>query len=82
LALTIALKPIAVMTGSNDRDGRLVLVNGELVAVLVQLDSAAHGDQRGCWFLEAGFGPCNSPSHPVFRDLEDAQAWVVKRLRA
>jgi hypothetical protein len=76
----ITFQPIRVITGSDDRDGLLVLANAELAAVLVRLDSAVHGDERGAWFLEAGFGPCSAPVQPVFDSLEEAQEWITARL--
>jgi hypothetical protein len=69
------------MTGSDDRDGRLVTIDAHLVAVLVRLDSPIHGERRGGWFLEAGFGPCDGPAKPVFDQLEEAQDWIATRVR-
>ena len=40
--LVLQLQPIAVDTGSTDRDGMLVIANGLLVAVLVRLDALEH----------------------------------------
>ena len=76
----IELQPIRVMTDSDDREGLLVTIDAYLVAVLVRLDSPAHGEQRGGWFLEAGFGPCGGPSKPVFDQLEEAQDWIATRV--
>jgi hypothetical protein len=76
----LAAQPISVLTGSDDREGRLVLVNGDLVAVLVRLDGPVHENQRGGWFLEAGFGPCSGPPQPVFDSLAEAQVWVSMRV--
>ena len=78
---TITLQPVNVMTGSHDQDGRLVFADGQLVAVLVQLDNVVHGDERGGWFLEVGFGPCSRSSQPVFEGLEEALAWVQEQVR-
>ena len=76
----LAAQPISVLTGSDDREGRLVLVNGDLVAVLVRLDGPVHEEQQGGWFLEAGFGPCSGPPQPVFDSLAEAQEWVSMRV--
>jgi hypothetical protein len=77
----IDLQPIRVRTGHQDGEGRLALADGELVAVLVRLDDPVHGDQRGRWFLEAGFGPCGGgPSSVIFEDLEEAESWLGTRL--
>ena len=50
------------------RSGRF---DDALVAVFVRLEDEGHGDLRGHWFLEAGFGRCNplpqSPAFPVAR---------------
>jgi hypothetical protein len=79
---TIDLQPIRVRTGSQDREGHLAMTQGELVAVLVRLDDPVHGDARGGWFLEAGFGPVNdTKSAPPFSDLSEAVGWLEQRVR-
>ena len=78
--IAITLQPIPVMTGSQDHEGRLVLADGQLVAVLVRLADEVHGDKRGGWFLETGYGRCDGPQHPVFASLDEAQAWVRRRV--
>ena len=78
--IDLMLQPIPVMTGSRDHEGRLVLANGQLAAVLVRLADEVHGADRGGWFLETGFGPCDGPAHPVFESLDEAQAWVRGRI--
>ena len=45
------------------------------------VEEKAQGQDRGLWFLEAGFGPCHSTSQPTFRDLEGAARWISERLR-
>lgn len=70
-------------TGSGDEDGRLVLADGRLVAVLVRLGDLAHAEHAGllgAWFLEAGFGPCAHATPPVFCDLDAAQTWIRRQL--
>ena len=78
--MAMTLRPIRVRTGSRDRDGRLALSDDELVAVLVRLDDEAHGADRGRWYLEAGFGPQIAMSTPMFRDLDEAEAWLTARV--
>ena len=78
--IAITLQPIPVLTGSQDQEGRLVLADGQLVAVLVRLADEVHGDKRGGWFLEAGFGHCDGPQHPVFASLDEAEIWVRRRI--
>ena len=76
------VRPMRVATRGADGDGRLMLADGELVAVLVRLDDPAHGGLVGAWFLEAGFGACATARPPVFDTLEAARAWVERRLAA
>ena len=78
--IAITLQPIPVMTGSQDQEGRLVLADGQLVAVLVRLADGVHGDKRGGWFLETGYGRRNGPAHPVFASLDEAEIWVRRRV--
>lgn len=79
--MTLRLQPVRVRTASNDEDGRLVLANDVLVAVLVCL-SADQGDLAGRWFLEAGFGDLRYPVPEAFSDLDAALAWIGDRLTA
>jgi hypothetical protein len=73
------MRPIPVHTGAADEEGRLVVANGRLVAVLVRLADQVHTSLVGCWFLEAGFGPCAGAA-PVFDSLEGARNWIAGRL--
>lgn len=69
------------MTGSKDRNGRLVFADGQLVAVLVCLEDAIHEGPRGSWFLEVGLGPWNGSHQPVFGSLGEAPARVQEQVR-
>jgi hypothetical protein len=80
MALRVTLQAIPVMTGCDDREGYLVLSDGQLVAVLVRLADEMHEDRRGSWFVEAGFGPCRTAVPPMFGDLDEARAWVRETL--
>jgi hypothetical protein len=72
----VTWQPIRVETGSSEEDGRLVLVDGKLVAVLVRLsDEHPQPELHGHWFVEAGCGPIFE-RHEVFPTFEDAVAWV------
>ncbi len=73
-------QPVKVATGSPDEDGRLVFAGGELVAVLVELSQELHRDLGGCWFVEAGFGPCAEIEAQVFRDLDAVTRTIRQRL--
>lgn len=75
----LTFQPIPVRTGCQDQNGRLVLLDGELIAVLVRLDDAIHGQDQGKWFLEAGFSLVSLRTHP-FDDLDEAKAWLEAQL--
>jgi hypothetical protein len=77
----LKLQPVQVMTGHADSDGRLVLADEQLVAVLVRLEDEEYGPKRGGWFLEAGFGPCGVSMPPVFATLDDAVTWLTQQLK-
>lgn len=78
--LVLKLQPIAVDTGSPDRDGVLLLANGLLVAVLVRLDALEH-EHPGYWFLEAGFGRLQGLRAPTFLTLDEASRWLRRHLK-
>src|SRR3954463_9658888 len=76
----ISFQPIEVLTASEDREGRLVLIDGNLVAVLVRLSDLAHDPLLlGAWYLEAGFGLLNG-RHEMFASLEEAAASIERDL--
>ena len=68
------------MTGHADHEGQLVLADRQLIAILVRLDDEVHGEDRGLWFLEAGFGRVAHPNAPKFDSLDEAQTWIARRL--
>ena len=76
----LSLQSIRIGTTCADEDGRLVLAEDRLVAVLVRLEDPMHNGARGCWHLEAGFGCCTGAQPALFADLEEATAWVAARL--
>ncbi len=77
--MILALQPVRVGNGF-DEEGMLVFDGRHrLMAVLTHLGDQ-HDGASGCWYLEAGFGRLDGPSHPVFADLEAAQEWIGRRL--
>jgi hypothetical protein len=79
--LNITFQPIPVALDDERVDGRLVLADSHLVAVLVKL-SPSHEEFAGKWFAEALFGSLAEEGNPVFTDLEEARTWITSRLRA
>lgn len=77
--------PVTVRVDGGSSEGKLVLAEGSLVAVLVKVSAADRGDAAkiGGWFLEAGFGPCgtlSAPSPEVFGTVGEAVEWIQLRL--
>jgi hypothetical protein len=77
--LNITFQPIPVALEDENVEGRLVLADARLVAVLVML-SPSHEEFAGKWFAEALFGSLAEAGHPVFTDLEDARSWIMSRV--
>ena len=74
--IEVTWQPIRVETGTSEEDGRLLLADGKLVAVLVRLsDEYPQTELHGQWFVEAGFGPMLQ-RHEIFSTFEDAVAWI------
>lgn len=71
----VVMQPISVDTASSDRTGMLVMSNGMLVGVLVQLNASEHEQQIGSWFVEAIFGELQGLRPPPFGTLEEATRW-------
>ena len=76
----ITFQIIEVLTGSEDREGRLVLVDGRLAAVLVRLSDQGHEPLlRGAWYIEAGFGFLDG-RHELFASFDEAVASIERNL--
>jgi hypothetical protein len=81
MPLNISFQPIGVLIDGHDSDGRLVLANDQLAAVIVRVDGQAHAQKnKGRWHPEAGFGKCHVRSGPLFAMPEEAGAWVTRTL--
>ena len=78
--MTLSLQPVRIRTESSDEEGRLVMAEGFLVAILIQL-SADHGTEAGYWFLEVGFGRLQGQRVPTFPTLDDASRWLRRHLK-
>jgi hypothetical protein len=67
-------------TDSDDAHAIILLAEGALVAVLVQLGDESHGDARGRWIIEATFGLINLRLPDSFPSCENAAAWVSSNI--
>lgn len=74
------LEPVVVAVSRHDENGAIVRVDGRMVGVLIRLDAHFYGDDRGRWYLEAGFGPCAGHPPAPFAKLSDGLAWIAERL--
>jgi hypothetical protein len=78
-------RPLDILTDGGSRHGVLVLSQGKLAAVLIEVAASETGRPGGGggWYLEAGFGPCGrllALQPEVFQHQADAIAWINKRL--
>jgi hypothetical protein len=77
--MTLMMQPVRVATGA-DEEGCLVFSDDRLVAVLVHL-SDENEIAPGHWYYEAGFGALDGPEHPTFANIDEAQDYIVRRIR-
>lgn len=70
--------PMKVRTGSADANGMLVLLEGKLIAILVELTDPIHGQACGRWALENTFGLFNISAPETFANIEQALDWVTR----
>jgi hypothetical protein len=75
IVVTSAYK-IRIRTDSADNNALMLLDNGELVALLVELADESHGDARGRWAIEAIFGLSPSRHPEAFNSASDAARWI------
>lgn len=76
---------VDVLVDGGSSDGRLVMAQGKLAAVLVRVTAEEVSDTatQGGWFLEAGFGPCGilkAPPPEIFPTEDDALRWIERQL--
>jgi hypothetical protein len=77
MPLDISFQPLRVLIDGHDSDGRLILADSQLAAVIVRLNGEHHDlERKGRWHLEAGFGKCNIRDAPLFKTPDEAGAWV------
>ena len=70
------MQVVPVLCGSERLDGRLIMINGAIIAVLTHLQGEHYLQNDGGWFLEAGFGPCEEKGRDPFPSLEAATEWI------
>jgi len=78
----VSFQSLPILIDGYDPEGHLVLIDGQLAAVLARFDADAHDPEfKGCWHLEAGFGHCDVPGPHVFPTLDEAGAWVQGQVK-
>lgn len=75
--MTLEIRPIE-LANDDDKEGRLVLHDGRLAAVLSKL-SDQHPERSGRWFMELGFGAL-ARCGMEFESLDEAKSWIERRL--
>jgi hypothetical protein len=81
MPLDISFQPMRVLIDGHDSEGKLILADGQLAAVIARLDGKAHPSKhKGWWHLEAGLGKCAVRTEHLFKTPEEAGDWVRRRL--
>jgi hypothetical protein len=81
MPLDITFQPMRVLIDGHDSEGKLILADGQLAAVIARLDGKAHRSKhRGWWHLEARLGKCAVRTEHLFKTLEEAGDWVQRTL--
>jgi len=60
----------------------LLFAEERLVAILVQLADAGHGENRGRWIIETIFGLGHARIPDSFECAAEASAWVSEQMSA
>jgi hypothetical protein len=81
LMRSVQFQPIRVAEREGAEAAQIVVVDGCLAAVLVQVVDPALADDAQGWCLQIGFGPCDGEG-VLFCDLAAAEAWVRGRFAA
>jgi hypothetical protein len=77
----ISFRPPRVLIDGHDSEGKLILADSQLAALIVRLDGEHHvPEHRGCWRLEPRLGKCAVSTALLFRTPEEAGDWVRQRL--
>jgi hypothetical protein len=73
--MSLSFAPITLESPFGDSDGRLVLRNGNLIAVISRL-GPLHGGLAGRWYVEANLQIGALPPEESFANLESLEAWL------
>ncbi len=81
MPLDITFQPMRVLIDGHDSEGKLILADDQLAAVIARLDGKAHRSKhKGRWHLEAGLGKCAVRTEHLFKTPEEAGNWVRQTL--
>jgi hypothetical protein len=80
--MNVTWQSVRVGSGfTREEDGRLIFVDGRLVAILVcRSEDHEETDLRGAWSIDAGFGPITGVQE-TFLSFEDAATWILRRCK-
>ena len=75
--MAVTLQPVLVETGTRDEEGRLVFVDGRLVAVLCSCPTRTRtSPDTGSWSTASA-----GSTHLTFPGLGAATAWIAEQCR-
>ncbi len=67
---------VRINTDSTDSNALILLADGALVGVVVELSDECHGTDQGKWAIEAAFGLDMARIPPPFGSAIDAANWL------
>lgn len=76
LIVVTSVYKIRIRTDSADNNAFMLLDDGELVAILVELADESHGEARSRWAIEAVFGLSPGRHPETFDSAQDAARWI------
>lgn len=71
---------LRIRTDSEDSNAIMLLDEGELVAILVELADECHGEARGQWIIETTFGLSCGRRPGAFACATDAANWISEHI--
>ncbi len=67
---------VRINTDSTDTNALILLADGTLVGILVELSDECHGVGQGQWTIEAAFGLHMGRAPAAFASAPDAADWL------
>lgn len=71
---------VRINTHTADSRAMILLADGVLIGVLIELADDCHGPERGKWVIETAFGIDGQPDGATFASANEAANWLSARV--